>query len=46
MKKISLSIGNGPDFILIYHENICCVYPLEWPHGGSSNEYTQQYIIL
>ena len=26
---------------LFYHENVCCVYSLESPHRGDSNEYTQ-----
>ena len=30
----------------IYHENVCCVYALESPHRGDSNEYTQHTIIL
>ena len=26
---------------LILHKNICCVYSLEVPQGGTSNEYPQ-----
>ena len=29
-----------------YHEIVCCVYSLELPHRGNSNEYTQHTIIL
>ena len=29
------------EFFLFLHENICCVYSLEVPHWGTSNEYTQ-----
>ena len=31
---------------LFYHEIVCCVYSLELPHQGNSNEYTQHTIIL
>ena len=31
---------------LLHHENVCCVYSLELPQGGDSNEYTQHIIIL
>ena len=31
--------------ILFYHEIVCCVYSLESPHRGDSNEYTQRTII-
>ena len=34
------------EFFLFYHENVCCVYSLESPHRGDSNEYTQHTIIL
>ena len=30
---------------LFYHELVCCVYTLESPHRGDSNEYTQHAII-
>ena len=29
-----------------YYEIVCCVYSLESPHWGNSNEYTQHTIIL
>ena len=29
------------DIYLFLHENVCCVYSLEAPHRGASNEYTQ-----
>ena len=29
------------DFFLFYREIVCCVYSLESPHRGDSNEYTQ-----
>ena len=31
---------------LFYHEIVCCVYSLELPHQGISNEYTQHTIIV
>ena len=31
---------------LFYHEIVCCVYSLESPHWGVSNEYTQHTIIV
>ena len=34
------------DFFLFYHGIICCVYSLELPHRGDSNEYTQHTIIV
>ena len=33
-------------FFLISNENVCCVYSLESPHRGDSNEYTQHNIIV
>ena len=31
---------------IFYDEIVCCVYSLESPHRGDSNEYTQHTIIL
>ena len=31
---------------LFYPEIVCCVYSLELPHRGDSNEYTQHTIIV
>ena len=31
---------------LFYHKIVCCVYSLELPHQGDSNEYTQHTIIV
>ena len=31
---------------LFYREIVCCVYSLELPHRGDSNEYTQHTIIV
>ena len=31
---------------LFYHEIACCVYSLESPHRGDSNEYIQHTIIV
>ena len=31
---------------LFYREIVCCVYSLESPHRGDSNEYTQHTIIV
>ena len=28
------------EIFLFYHEIVCCVYSLELPHQGDSNEYT------
>ena len=33
-------------FFLFYHEIACCVYSLESPHRGDSNEYIQHTIIV
>ena len=33
-------------FFLFYHVIVCCVYSLESPHRGDSNEYTQHTIIV
>ena len=33
-------------FFLIYHEIVRCVYSLESPHRGDSNECTQHTIIV
>ena len=33
-------------FFLFYHGIVCCVYSLETPHRGDSNEYTQHTIIV
>ena len=32
--------------VLFCHEIVCCVYSLESPHRGDSNEYTQHTIIV
>ena len=34
------------DFFLLYPGIVCCVYSLELPHRGDSNEYTQHTIIV
>ena len=34
------------EIFLYYYEIVCCVYSLESPHRGYSNEYTQHTIIL
>ena len=34
------------DFFLFYHGIVCCMYSLESPHRGDSNEYTQHTIIV
>ena len=33
-------------FFLFYRGIVCCVYSLESPHRGDSNEYTQHTIIV
>ena len=32
-------------FFLLLHENLCCGYSLEAPHGGASNEYPQHMFL-
>ena len=32
--------------IIILSASVCCVYSLESPHRGDSNEYTQHTIIV
>ena len=34
------------EIFLYYNQIVCCVYTLESPHRGDSNEYTQHTIIL
>ena len=34
------------EIFLFYHGIVCCVYSLESPHRGDSNEYTQHTIIV
>ena len=34
------------EFFLFYREIVCCVYSLESPHRGDSNEYTQHTITV
>ena len=33
-------------FFLFYREIVCCVYSLESPNRGDSNEYTQHTIFV
>ena len=33
-------------FSLFYHGIVCCVYSLDSPYRGDSNEYTQHTIIV
>ena len=33
-------------FFLFYHGIVCCVYSLDSPHRGDSNEHTQRTIIV
>ena len=37
---------NMREIFLFYYEIVCCVYLLESPHRGDSNEYTQHTIIF
>ena len=32
-------------FSIFFKMKVCCVFPLESPHRGDSNEYTQHIII-
>ena len=34
------------EIFLFYRKIVCCVYLLESPHRGDSNEYTQHTIIV
>ena len=34
------------EIFLLYRENVCCMYSLESPHRGDSNEYTQHTITV
>ena len=34
------------EIFLFYREIVCCVYSLESPHRGDSNEYTQHSITV
>ena len=34
------------EIFLFYREIVCCVYSLESPHRGDSNEYTQHTITV
>ena len=34
------------EIFLFYREIVCCVYSLESPHRGDSNEYNQYTIIV
>ena len=34
------------EIFLLHHEIVFCVYSLESPHQGNSNEYTQYKIIV
>ena len=34
------------EIFLFYYEIVCCVYSLQSPHRGDSNEYTEYTIIL
>ena len=34
------------EIFLLYHDIVCCVYSLESPHRGDSNEYTQHTTII
>ena len=34
------------EIFLFYHEIVCCVYSLESPHRGDSDEYTHHTIIV
>ena len=33
------------NFSIFFNMNVCCVFSLELPHRGDSNEYTQHAII-
>ena len=34
------------EIFIFYHEIVCCLYSLESPRRGDSNEYTQHTIIM
>ena len=37
---------NRDIFSIFFNMKVCCVFPLESPHGGDSNEYTQYMIFI
>ena len=41
-----IPIAQEREIFLFYHEIVCCVYSLESPHRGDSNEYTQHTIFI
>ena len=41
--KLQIKVGINIIFFLFLHENICCVYSLEVPQRGTSNEYNNIY---
>ena len=45
LKKTNIQ-GYFRDIFLFYYENLCCVYSLESPHWGDSDEYIKHTIIL
>ena len=36
---------NRDIFLILFNMKVCCVFSLESPHRGDSNEYTQHTII-
>ena len=41
-----LYLGIFCEIMLFNDEIVCCVYPLELPHQGDSNKYTQHTIFV
>ena len=39
-------LSMAQEILSFYPEILCCVYSLESPHRGDSNEYTQHTIIV
>ena len=39
-------LGIFCEIILFNDEIVCCVYPLDLPHQGDSNKYTQHTIFV
>ena len=40
-----LIIAHNRAIFTIFFNMVCCVFSVESPHGGDSNEYTQHTII-
>ena len=46
LKNVTTKKGKFSDHVFSPYEILCCVYSLESPHRGDSNEYTQLLIFV